>query len=1096
MKLTAFLVLITLLQVSASSYSQTAKLNIVGRNLTLEEVFDKIENQSEFSFMYNLKQIDLGKKVNVDLKNKNLEQVLKDILDGTNITYTINNRLVVIHKNGNKTNKFLANQSKKITGTVVDEDGQTLPGVAVMIKGTTTGVVTNVDGKYSLENVTPEATLSFTFVGMLSQDIVVGEQTTINVTMRADAIGIEEVVAIGYGTMKKGNLTTAVTSIDQSTLKSKSEPTITQALQGEIAGLLIVGKGKPGESPSMQLRGPTSLNSSGSPLVLIDGVPGDFNFLNPNDIESYTLLKDAASAAIYGSRAANGVLLITTKRGTTGKPKFNYDGYVGFLSPTETPETVDSYTWATLRNESQVNANEQITYTDEELQKFKNGSEPNKYPNTDWLGLLLENSKVTRHSISANGGTDDVKYMVSGSYDYQTGVISNVDQKVFNVRTAIDIKLSKKLNMSFDMRYNLRENDEAGGNIEGFVGNLYKMNPTMLAYYTDGTYGYNAWAIPNAIGAFEQAGIHEQNNHDANGIFKVDYKILPGLTFNGIANVNYKNKERTAQGKKWSLTDYFTKETVEFGTNTLKEWRKHESYYNLQALLNYEKSFGKHNIKALLGYQQENYRGEWLDAYRTNFPTDVLTVLNAGPSENWSNGGSAEHWAIASGLGRINYDFDNKYMVTFSVRTDGSSRFSEGNQWSTFPSIAAAWRVTGENFAQGITSKVDDLKLRVSLGETGSSSGLGLYPSYTTIGMGGIVLDNQWSQTAYLKAIGNEDLKWERTRMLDIGMDAIALDGHLNFTFDWYRKFTKDILIKLPVPYEYGFGDTKVNIGEVENKGWEVQAAYNDKIGDWSYGVSVNLSNNKNKVLDLAETGPWKGSRTITQVGLPLNSFYLYKSDGYFQSQQEVTDHAKQHNENAAGDIRYVDQITVDTNDDGIPDEADGKINGDDRVAMGNSNPHYLYGIKLTGGWKNFDASIFFQGVGKHEIFVSGGGIQPLTDNGHGPISKHQLDYWTTNNTNSAYPRLLASNKTNSNYWNSDFWVRDAAYLRCKNIQIGYTLPKNVISRLGFDYLRFFASGSNLFTITDFIDGYDPETPGQNNYPLARTFAFGLNIKF
>ena len=986
-------------------------------------------------------------------------------------------------------------QNVNVKGKVVDRNGEALVGVNIYEKNNPSlGVITDFDGNYTIE-VPSNSTVVFSFIGFANQEILVTDQITLNVTLEASEINLNEVVAVGYGTQKKGNLTTAVTQINAKELESRAEPTVAQALQGAVPGLYIKGVGKPGATAEIRLRGSTSLNDKGSPLVLIDGVPGDYNWINPQDIESFTVLKDAASASIYGSRAAHGVILITTKRGKTGKPTFSYNGHVGILTPIDMPETVNSAKWAELRNLSQVNAGEQKTFTDEEIEKYRSGSDLNRYPNTDWFDLLLGNATVTRHSISAQGGNENVNYIVSAGIDSQEGLVDNVEQDIYNMRSAIDIKLNKRMDLSFDFRYTLRETDEVNGSVETFIRELYKMNPTMLAYYTDGSYGYNAWAIPNVIAAFNTAGHVKESRHNPNGIFKFKYNILEGLTFNGIANVDYRFNNRTGQQRKWSLTDYFTKETRTFGTNSLEEQRYHKKYYNLQALLNYKKSLGNHNFDILAGYQQEKQEDNTLKAYRTNYVTDLLTTIKAGPKEDWSNDGWADHWAIASLIGRVNYDYKSKYIASFTIRNDGSSRFSEDNRWSSFKSFSGAWRITGENFAQAITNYVNDFKLRASFGETGAATGLGLYPSYTTLGMGGIVLDNKYVNTAYLNTIGNPNLTWERTKMLDIGFDALAFDSKVNVVFDWYRKYTEDILIKMPVPREYGFGNTPVNIGEIENRGWELQVTYRNQINDWSYSATANISNNKNEVLDLAGTGPWKGD-WLTQEGYPRGEFYGYESAGYFTSEEDVANHAFQHNENAPGDIKYVDQITVDTDGDGIADATDGKINGDDRVPLGNDNPHFLYGFKLNVGWKNLDFSAVFQGVGEHKVYVGGPNIQPLTDNGHGPIYKHQLDFWTPDNENAEFPRLLASNKTNSNYWRSDFWLRDAAYFRCKNIVIGYKIPSTYLEKIGLSYARLYVSGSNLFTIDNYVDGYDPEAPGSNTYPLARTIAFGANIKF
>lgn len=531
-----------------------------------------------------------------------------------------------------------------------------------------------------------------------------------------------------------------------------------------------------------------------------------------------------------------------------------------------------------------------------------------------------------------------------------------------------------------------------------------------------------------------------------------------------------------------TFINYFTKEEIPFGQNTLSEKRTLKSYYNLQALLTYQKKIKEHSFDVMVGYQQENQKDDWISAYRDGFPTDLIHVIDGGSKEKWENGGNAEHWSIASFIGSFNYDYAGKYLLTFKVRTDGSSRLASGNRWSTFPSIAGAWRITGENFMEQASSVLDDLKLRASWGITGASSGVGLYPSYTTIGMGGVILNNTYKKTAYLNSLGNTGLNWEKTKMIDIGLDISLLNSRLGVTFDYYIKKTNDILIELPVPLEYGFGKPKVNVGTVKNNGWELALNWNDKIGEVTYHIQGNLSDNKNEVLDLGGTGPWVSG--YTDVGLPMNSLYGYESLGFFQSEEEIKNSPFQNVKNKPGDIKYKNQ-----NNDNV-------IDGNDRVVIGDSAPHYLYGLRLAADWKGFDVSLFFQGVGQKDYLMNGPGIQPLTDNGKGAVFEHQLDYWTENNRNAKYPRILESNQATFNYENSDFWKINAGYFRMKNLQIGYNFSSKLLRNTPLQNLRLYFSASNLFTIDNFVPGYDPESSNAYTYPLAKTYSFGINVQF
>ena len=1067
---------------ASNANSQTAKVKIMSTQMTVGDFIEQVEAETDYMFVYNKKEIDADRVVLLKAGENKVVDCLRNIFEGSGISYVFEDDYIVLTKRGNKTMTPIVQQSgKTITGTIVDESGLPIIGANVVEKGTTNGTVTNMDGKFSLNVSSENAVVVISYIGYIEQQLSVGTQKNWNLVLREDSQSLDEVVVVGYGSVKKGNLTTAVSSVKTETLTNRPVQTVADALQGQVPGLNIVQSSRPGSASSMQLRGATSLNESGSPLLLVDGVPSEFNYLNVDDIESISVLKDAASAAIYGSRAAHGVILVTTKRGSTGKPTLRYNGSIGVNTPTNMPQMVSSAEYARIRNEAQNNIGRENTFTDEEIRMFASGEDRNRYPNTDWLDLMFQNSLTTRHSLAATGGTESVKYYISGGFDHQTGVVPEISQDVFNVRSNLDVNITEKLKLSADLRYILRDKDEVDG-LDGIVIDIYKMNPTYVAYYTDGTYGDNANSIVNPIAYLHEYGHAGDETHDASGIFKLEYEILDGLKFTGLANINYVFGKSTTIGRQISFTNYFTQETKTMGQNTLTEERNMKSYYNLQALLSYKKKIQKHSFDILAGYQQEKQHYDWISAYRDGFPTDIVHVITGGSEERWSNDGNAEHWAIASFIGSLNYDYDSKYLLSVKVRTDGSSRFASGHRWSTFPSVAAAWRVTGEDFMKQTSSFLDDLKLRASWGMTGASSGLGLYPSYTTIAMGGVVLNNIYKQTAYLNSLGNKELGWEKTKMFDICADALLLQNRLGVTFDYYIKRTDDILIELPVPLEYGMGDPKVNIGTVENRGWELEVNWNDKIGNVNYHIQGNLSNNKNEVLDLGGTEPWVSG--YTDIGLPMNSYYGYEAIGYFQSEDEILNSPFQNVKDQPGDIKYKDQ------------NGDNRIDGDDRVVIGDRNPHYLFGLRLAAEWKGFDISMFFQGVGKKDYLMSGPGVQPLSDNGKGPVFEHQLDYWTEDNRDAKYPRILESNQATHNYQTSDFWKINAGYLRMKNLQIGYNFSKTLLRGTSLQNLRLYFSASNLFTIDNFVPGYDPESSNAYSYPLSRTYSFGLNVQF
>lgn len=970
---------------------------------------------------------------------------------------------------------------KKITGTILDETGLPIIGVNVVEKGTTNGTITDMDGKFSINVSSGDAILVVSYIGYIEQQLSVNKQKDWSLVLKEDLQNLDEVVVVGYGTQRKGNIATAVTTIKSEILQNRPVQTVGEALQGQVPGLNVTGKGAPGESPSLQLRGSSVLNANNSsePLVLVDGVPADFNFLNPEDIESINVLKDAASAAIYGSRAANGVLLITTKRGKEGKPTFRYNGSVGVNTPMHMPKSLSSAQYARIMNEAADNMDQDPIYTADQIAGYEKGGDP-RFPNTDWLDLALQNSVTTRHGIEASGGTEKVKYLVSAGVDHQTGIFPQTQQNVFNVRSSTDVQISRKLDISFDMRYQLRDM-EALGNQQDIYKQIIGADPTMLAYNPDGSYAYNAGFFTNPLVALYEGGQKFTNRHEASGLFKLNYEIIEGLTFTGIANVKYTFKGEESQGRKTSYYNWFTQEIVEKGQNTFSDRRDQTAYYNLQALLNYKKSFGIHNLDILAGYQQENETSDWLKGARSGYPTDLIWELNPGSKDNWSNDGNGEHWALASFIGRINYDYDNKYILSLSMRSDASSRFAKGSRWSTFPSVAAAWRISQEPFMESTHNWLDDLKIRASWGQTGNANGLGLYPSYTLVSTGGLILNNTYQQIAQLKTIGNEELTWEHSDMFNVGVDAKFLNSRLSFTGEYYVKNTKDILLAVPVPLEYGFGNPNMNIGQVRNKGWEISLGWSDQINDFGYSISANLSDNRNEVIDLGDTGPWKGSNTYTEVGLPFNSIYGYESMGLFQSDQEVANAPFQNSKTAAGDIRYKDQ------------NGDNKIDANDRIVLGDPNPHFLYGLNLSFNYKNFDLGMFFQGSGEKDRIVMDNFVRPLND---ATIFEHQLDYWTPQNSNAKYPRILNKDDGSHNYETSDYWMINAGYLRMKNLTLGYTIPRKILSSTGFNRVRIYFTANNLFTISDFVPGMDPEASSAWAYPFARTYSFGLNVQF
>lgn len=1063
--------------------SQTAKVNITNPQMTIRNFIKQVEEETGYMFVYNKEEVDANKTISLKTGKNTVAECLENIFQGSGISYVFEDGYVVLTKRAAGPVVTAMQQSDKIVkGVVTDETGMAVIGANIFIKGSTLGTITDMDGNFSLEVPSDNSVVIISYIGYVEQQIPVKGRKNWSVVLKEDTQNLDEIVVVGYGTQRKGNIATSVSTLRAEALQNRPVQTLGEALQGQIPGLSVTSKGAPGESPSLQLRGSSVLKSDNStaPLVLVDGVPADFNFLNPEDIESVNVLKDAASAAIYGSRAANGVLLITTKRGKMGKPTFRYNGSVGVNTPMYMPKSISSAEYARIMNEAEENMDRKPLYLPEDIAMFAAGTDLNRYPNTDWLDLAIQNSVTTRHALETSGGTEKIKYLVSAGVDHQTGVFPNTRQNVFNVRSSTDISITKKFGISFDLRYQLRDR-ELLNDQEDIYKQIIGADPTMVAYYTDGTYGYNSGFFTNPLVALYEGGQKYINRHEASGIFKLEYEFIEGLKFTGIANVKYTFKNEESRSRKMFYKNFFTQEVFEKGENSFSDRRDYNAYYNLQALLNYKKSFGVHNLDILAGYQQESENSDWLKGARSGYPTDIIWELNPGPKDNWSNDGNGQHWALASFIARINYDYDNKYILSLSMRSDASSRFAKGSRWSTFPSVAAAWRISQESFMGGTRDFLDDLKIRASWGQTGNATGLGLYPSYTLISTGGLILNNSYQQIASLKTIGNQDLTWEHSDMLNFGLDVKMFNSRLNFTGEYYVKNTKDILLEMPVPLEYGFGKPKVNVGQVRNKGWELSLGWNDRINDFGYSISGNLSDNRNEVVDLGDTGPWKSATNYTEVGLPFNSIYGYESMGLFQSDEEVEAAPFQNSNTSAGDVRYKNQ------------NGDDKIDANDRVVLGDPNPHFLYGLNLAFDYKNFDLSMFFQGIGQKDRVILDNFVRPFNDSS---IFEHHLDYWSENNPGAKYPRILNKNDGDHNYQQSDYWMINAGYFRMKNLQIGYTIPHEILRSAGFDRIRLYFSTNNLFTISDFVPGMDPESAKSVSYPFARTYSFGLNVQF
>ncbi|MEZ5199472.1 MAG: SusC/RagA family TonB-linked outer membrane protein [Bacteroidales bacterium] len=1103
MKLTFLLILISFIGAFATeSYSQTTRLTLSADNLSLEEFLIKIENQSEFRFFYTGK-IDVEHQINGDFQNRKITEILDEIAKEVNIKYEVMGRQIILSP-ADKMEESTVQQPKSISGKVADTKGQPLPGVTVVIKGTTQGTITNTDGEYSLSNISSDAILQFSFVGMKMQEIIVGGQATVNVTMEEDAIGIEEVVAVGYGVQKKVNLTGSVGVVDAEKLENRSVGRLEQALQGQVSGLKIIQTtGQPGnESISMQIRGQSTFTSN-PVLTIVDGLPSSISQVNPEDIESISVLKDASSTAIYGSRAAGGVILITTKAGTKGKPKFGYNGYFGIQQPTRFPEKVSAYDHAVLFTEAELNDNPDrtsFTFSDEDFARF---SSPD-WEDYDGFSAAFSNAIQTQHDFSMSGGSEKQDYYISVGYLLQNGTLNNTGYNRYNIQINENIYLGDKLKLSFKGSYRPEERtapsevNYPGGPPRG-IGNLISRLlrwPTYIPYKTsNGDWAAAMGIEPYQIGINTKEGgeqILRRNTFSGNA--NLEYSITGDLKVSGMYGLNWSQSRQSDYSRKMKFYDPDNPEVVqvEASDNALEIVNSSSKYQKAQFLINYKKSLENHDFSVLAGYTREWSYQDAESIGRTGFLTDNIYVIDAGSTDpqNWTSSGTASDWALSSWIGRINYSYKDKYLAEAAIRYDGSSRFLEGVRWGVFPSFSAGWRISEENFLKG-NNFLSYLKLRASWGQVGNQN-VGSYPFANTLATSNYYFNGLPNQGVYYGGAPNPTLTWESKTGMNIGLDGNIKGDLFSFGIDLFKERTEDILLTVPVPSTYGLKTPVQNAGVVENTGWEVELSHQKKFNDFFYRISFNVSDATNKVIDLKDTGPWIEGNTesgykITEEGRPMYEWYGWKSEGLFQTEAEVASHSFQNTATSPGDIKYQENG-------GDPET----ITPDDRVRLGRSDPRFPFGIRAELKYKNFDLNAFAQGVLSHLTYTSRWGMYNASGSTE-TFFEYHLDRWTPETPNGKYPKTRVTNNKVINAQFSSFWLYNAAYFRLKNIQIGYNIPKKLLEKFKIDHARVYISGENILTFTD-IDGFDPEiiTNGsaERRYPLSKNYNIGVNLNF
>lgn len=1115
MKLSIFLLVCSIgLAQATGSYAQKATVNLEMRNQTVKEVLDEIEEQSDFSFFFNIKHVNLDRKISVVAKKSDIFKVLETVFAGTDVRYSVVDRKIILSTEKQEAQQN--NKGRKVTGVVKDQNGESVIGANVSVKGTTTGTITDIDGNFMLD--IPEGGILFvSYIGYIPQEVKVGNKTQLNISLKEDLQALDEIVVVGYGTQKKVNLTGAVTAVSGEDLAKRPVTNTSTMLQGQVPGLRVVqGAGQPGdEKVSFRVRGVGTFSGAGAePLVLINGVTGDMSALDPSMIESVSVLKDAASCAIYGARAANGVILITTKQGIGGEDKvsISYHGNFAVHAPTKMYDLVtNSAEYMTLFNMAKTNSGEGGLYQEADIEKYRNSNGSLQYPSFDWLDYVINPAFVHQHNLSLAGTAKNTTYNVSLNYVDQDGTVKTANYKKYNVTADLTTRVTDWIKVGFYT--NLMKGDRSinSADQEGAIVLSMAQAPTYMPWLPDDGSGvrkytkkaYDNEYMNNNYAMVVEEGLRHNANRktDVNAQLWLDVQLAKGLnwyTKGAVRQINERNEYWA--GGQLPVYNYHTGELVEmqgqFGY-TVDENRTF--YTNLYTYLKYDFSTPNknHNFSLMAGYSQETNKYETLQAYRRDYDFDLPTIDAGAGAPNWSNKGKVEEWALMSGFFRVNYNFKERYLFEANARYDGSSRLSPEGRWGLFPSFSAAWRLTEEDFMKDLNlSWLSNAKIRASWGKLGNQEmgdKIGLYPYQAIISkVDSYTFDKNNISSAYMQtAYVNRDIKWETTTIADVGVDLL-LFNNLNVTFDWYRKETDGILRSAQISGLLGMTAPTINNGTMQDKGIELALDWNDHVDKGvlkglNYNLGFYVDRTRNTLSHFGVTE--KDGKIIKEEGLPYESYYMLDCIGIFATQEEIDNAPKQYSDNTLpGDLRYRD-----VNGDNI-------INDDDRTLISGKYPAFEYGFNAGASWNGFDLSLLVQGVSGRRCYIGAQWGESPFYQGAAPTKDYVKGMWTEENPyNAEYPRLYFSNMGGGkNTRTNSYFLKSTSYLRLKNLTVGYTIPKVLTEKVRMQKVRFYFSGDNLLTFTKF-KGLDPEREdkgGSIMYPQNRICSIGVNVEF
>ncbi|NEW83969.1 MAG: TonB-dependent receptor [Mariniphaga sp.] len=1161
MKLTFIVLMGCLMQVSATVYSQTTKFSFNVHSKQVVDLLKEIEGKSDFRFFYQREQVDVTRKVDLKVTDGSVEAILDEVFKNQDVSYKVMpDNLIIITPVKIETIAPGSQQQKSVKGKVIDQTGASVPGASVIVKGTTTGVITDTYGVYNLSNIPENATLQFSFVGMKMQEIAVGGKTTINVTLDDETIGIEEVVAVGYGVQKKRDISTAISSVSAESLKDQPVSNFAQAITGKMAGVRISNSNAaPGGGTNIVIRGVSSINASNSPLIVIDGFPmkdgfnkneNPLNSINPADIESIEVLKDASSSAIYGTQAANGVILITTKKGKTGKPSISVNVSTGMQQMINKIDVLNREDFLKYMDDSRANAyiiedpnfgtnnpNAPLwQWTDPDALRISNWAKYSQHASamaqpgskharwitvsdatkampydTNWQDVITRIGKVNDIQLSASGGTENVSYMISGGYFDQEGIVPTSGYNRFSFRANVDLKINDFVKVGLLLAPSIENlsvlsNTEGGGNSNPFYNSIAmppifnplndKGEPQYWGAVLDDPWDWNFSSFVNPLHQFKKQD--ERRTAKSLSTLYTEINILKDLKFRSEFHTEFRYWER----------NFFLPNSVPTASQTFSRSQgvnetSTRLYWNSQNFLTYQKKFGKHSITAMAGYsvEESTYRSNYINKY--DYPTDLISTLNQATTilnaQNDARSNRSGETMIGS-FGRAMYNYAGKYYFTGSVRRDGSSRFGQDNKWGTFPSVSLAWRVSDETFFAPFKKYVSDMKIRGGWGVIGNA-GIANYMALSTLNSTSYVLgQNSTVSAGYVDGkVANSKLGWETTTDYSVGADLQLLDSRVTFTMDYFYRKTTDMLFNMPLPTITGFGSYMANIGSMRNRGFEYSVNSRNLTGPFKWTTDLNLSYYRNRVLDIGkDKRPLIIDNCYTTEGKPLAGLYGMVNLGAYNNWEDVKTSPIFNASNPLWKNRSNPGMPkiADVNGDGILDASDNSI-------IGSSIPDFVWGMTNSFEYKGFDLSVQVNGVQGGDInmleytgvFGRGAGTMNTT-------TEYYQNYWRPDRTDAKYPA-----PTRKNYEGTDLsgtLIYKGTYVNIQNISFGYTLPKQLAKRASFSNIRIYTTIQNALFITKF-PGFNPETNYKGDqttsqgidrgaYPLARTISFGINI--